>query len=380
MALVTALPGGVSTQAPPAQAYGDGNGTSSTGTVIGTPVPMSQTYNVELKGDYVAAGVGMRGSGPPGAGTIAAPALPGGSTVVKSLLYWSIMQTSPPPGALATATFNGNNIVGTLIGSTGEPCWDPASPPPDFDIHNYVADVTGLEITGGNNSLTNFSSGGPPGDSSAPPILEGASLVVVYSNAATQNHRVQIHEGAISFVMPPTETTMFSGWTAVAGTTRTTYIVADGQSGGAFNLNNRTLIDGTETANHTLNGAGPGTQYWDTLTQDISAFVPAADTSVSVEVESTGNDCITWVAQVLSVPVAEPPTPSPSPTPSPAPSPTVTPVVGGLTDLFGASSGSHGGGSGYAELAVAAAAGLTGVALLTTGGLATVTARRRRRR
>jgi hypothetical protein len=347
--------------------------------VIGTPVPMSQTYNVEMKGDYLAAGVGMRDTGPPGAGTIAMPALPGGASVVKAFLYWAVMDTSPPAAALGQGTINGNNIVGTLIGTTGEPCWDPN--PPDYDIHNYVADVTGLEVTGGNNTLTNFPSGGL---GPTAPILEGASLVVVYSDATAQNRRIQIHEGAVSFVMPPTETTVFSGWTAVAGTTRTTYVVADGQSGGAFNLNNRTLIDGTETANHTLNGAGPGTQYWDTKTDDISAFVPPADTSVSVEIESTGNDCITWVAQVLSVPVAEPPTPTPSVTPSPTPSPTPggPPVVGGqaglLDEAVAPRSTTSSEPSDWLAMA-AAAAGLVGVATMMAGGWAVVTVRRRRR-
>ncbi|MFV1960180.1 MAG: hypothetical protein ACC662_12295, partial [Planctomycetota bacterium] len=59
--------------------------------------------------------------------------------------------------------------------------------------------------------------------------------------------------------------------------------------------------------------------------KDITGFIPPADTSVSIEIESTGNDCITWVAQVLSVPVAEPPAPTPTPTPTPAP-PTPTPT------------------------------------------------------
>ena len=62
---------------------GDGTG-SGTGTTLGTPVPLAQSFSTQLKGDYVAAGVGMRGTGPPGGGTIALPALPGGSTVEQA--------------------------------------------------------------------------------------------------------------------------------------------------------------------------------------------------------------------------------------------------------------------------------------------------------
>ena len=87
---------------------------------------------------------------------------------------------------------------------------------------------------------------------------------------------------------------------------QTTYIVADGQQGGLSGLNNRTLVDGTETANHTLNGAGPGSEYWDALTQDITTSIPPSDTAVTIQVESAADlgvgDCITWVSQVLSVP------------------------------------------------------------------------------
>lgn len=285
---------------------GDGTGTG-TGTVLGTPVPLAQTYSVELKGDYVAAGVGMRGTGPPGGGTIAVPALPGGSTVQKAFLYWAVMNGTPTP-ALADGNINGNPITGSLIGTTASPCWM------GVDIYNYVADVTSDVLPGANNALTGFASGGSP--VTTPPMLEGATLVVIYSNPALSNRTIKIHEGAISWLLPPPESTTFTGFSAVAGTSETTFIVADGQQDpGGIGLRNRTYVDGTLTADYVLNGAGPGTQYWDTLTQDISAFIPPSDTAVTIEVESTADlgvaDCITWVAQVLSVPAPEPPTAGP---------------------------------------------------------------------
>lgn len=295
---------------PDAVAYstsnGDGTGTG-TGTTLGTPVPLTQTYSVELKGDYVAAGVGMRGTGPPGGGTIAVPALPGGATVQKAFLYWAVMNDTTI-ASLADGNINGNPITGSLIGKTANPCWS-------GDIHNYVADVTSDVLPGANNVLTDFASGGTL---TGQPILEGASIVVIYSDPAAPNKTVIIHEGAVSFILPPPQTTTFTGFSAVAGTSETTYIVADGQQSFPvpnIGLRNRTYVDGTLTADYVLNGAGPGTEFWDTLTQDISAFIPPSDTAVTIEVESSQDfgvaDCITWVAQVLSVPAPEPPTAGP---------------------------------------------------------------------
>lgn len=300
--LSLALFAGMMGSATPASAYGNDDGTSNSGTVIGTPVPLAQTYAVEQKGDYVAAGIGMRGSGPPGGGTITLPALPGTATKTKAFLYWSVMN-STVIASLDDGIINGNAITGTLIGTTADPCWTSYA----TAIHNYVADVTSYVLPGAN-VLTGFASGGMP--IITPPLLEGASLVVVYSDPTAPRKDIIIHEGAVSFAGPPAEVTVFTGFNAVAGTTKTTYVVADGQPG----LRNRTRVDGTYTADFTPQGGGPGSDYWNTVTQDISAFVPPADTSVSVELESLnygGYDCLTWVAQVLSVPAPEPPGPTP---------------------------------------------------------------------
>ena len=334
---------------------GDGTG-SGTGTVLGTPVLLAETFSTDLKGDYVAAGVGMRGTG---AGTITLPALPGGSTVENAFLYWAVMNPSTTP-ALASGNINTNAITGTLIGKTANPCWIGGG-----DIHNYVADVTSFVLPGAN-ALTGFASGG---DLTTPPLLEGAAVVVVYSNPASSDRTVIIREGAISFILPPPETTTFSGFSAAAGTSQTTYIVADGQQDpGGIGFNNRTYVDATMTADYTLNGAGPGTQYWDTLTQDISTFIPPSDTAVTIGVESTADlgiaDCLTWVAQVVSVP-AEAPTPTPPPTPGP-------PAVGGIVELHvdadAPADVSAPSSSGYTLLIAIAALIASAVVTLSAGG------------
>jgi hypothetical protein len=281
-----------------ALAYGNGDGTSNTHTIIGTPVPFVQNYTAQLQGDYVAAGVGLRAS--TGSGTITLPAVPGGSTITKAFLYWSIVN-STASGAFANGNINGNAIVGTNYGTTASPCWDS---PSARQLYAYVADVTAY-ATFGANSLTGFSSGGAPLFPPTEPLLEGASLVVVYANSSSPAHQVDIYHGARSFSGPPVETLTMSGFTAVAGTSQTTWIVADGQPDAS--LRNKTYVDGAITQADTLGGADGN--FWDTNTQSVTANVPPGDTSIQVGAESTNDfgayDCITWVGQALSTPVSE---------------------------------------------------------------------------
>lgn len=268
----------------------EGEGIADHGTVMGTPVPMAESFRMIVSGDYMAAGVGMRDTN--GSGTITLPADPGGATIQKAFLYWAII-TSTPVAAHAQGSINGNAITGTLIGSTAHPCWWGS-------IYNYVADVTAHALFGAN-TLTGFASGGPV---DLDPLLEGASLVAIYTQPGASVKTVIIQQGAVTFAAPPTETTTFSGFSAVSGSSQTTWIVADGQ-GNATEPHNRTWVDGNMTASSVLDGAGPGTWYWDTLTQDITTYIPAGDTAVTIGTESATNDCITWVAQVLSVPTED---------------------------------------------------------------------------
>jgi hypothetical protein len=279
-------------------AYGNGDGTSSTHTIIGTPVPFSLNSTTKVKGDYVAAGVGLRAS--TGSGTITLPAVPGGSTITKALLYWSEINTVST-AALGMGSINGHAITGSNYGTTASPCWD-ISPSSPRQIYNYVSDVTAFASFGAN-SLTGFASGGPPLFGGPEPLAEGASLIVVYTNAASTGHQVDVYQGARSFAGPPIETLTMSGYVAVAGSSHTTWVVADGQPGPP--LQNNTHVDGVQTGTGNLNG-GDG-NFWDTNTQDVTANVPPADTSIQVGAESGmpfgSSDCITWVAQVLSTPI-----------------------------------------------------------------------------
>ncbi len=278
-------------------------------TIVGSHVDLADAFRISLTGDYVAAGVGMRNMG---SGTISIPTLPSGSTIKKAFLYWSVMDNASSD-ALTKGTFNNNPITGSLIGTAAPPCWTATQ------IFNFRAEVTSLAQSG-ENTLAGFASGLTDGSNpwtSIPtlPLFEGASLVVIFSHPGSPGKVIIIREGAVTTVGPPRIETTFSGFTTGASPlATTTFIVADGQhtlSGLDDNpgFNNRIFVGATEIANHTLKGDGPGTQLWDTKESDISSNVLSGATSVTVGIESnTDNssppyDCLTWVAQVLSVSV-----------------------------------------------------------------------------
>jgi hypothetical protein len=262
-------------------------------TVQEPSTPLVQSFKTTVQGDYVAAGVGLRDAS---AGTITV-SLPSGSEIVNAFLYWAVMANSTPSAGI---TFNDSSVNGTLVGTAPTPCWA------ETTIYAFRADVTDLATSGAN--TVNLTSGAR---------REGASLVVVFSDVSSAYRTVIIQDGAVTFFFPPPVPVTFSTFTASGSPpqAKTTWIVADGQHDvGAPNT--RLLVDGTEIANHALNGNGPGSQFWDTRTDDISAFVPSGDTSVTVAIESNADpggvyDCLTWVAQVLSV-TTQPPNQAPT--------------------------------------------------------------------
>jgi hypothetical protein len=296
-ALVSLAPGSV-------VAYGTGDGRSDTHTLIGTPVPFSLNSTTKLLGDYVAAGVGMRGTGgPTTGGTITLPGVPVGSTIAKAFLYWAEIN-STSMALLGQGSINGHAITGTNYGTTASPCWDT---PSAKQIYAYVADVTAFANFGAN-TLSGFQSGGPPPTGTNEPLLDGASLVLVYQNNSSSGHQVDVYQGTRSFAGTPTETLNMSGYTAVAGTSHTSWVVADAQGFDSFDQN-ETSVNGVMGPLGNINGADGN--YWDTHIQDVSTQIPSGNTSIQVGLQSDTqivsghnvSDCITWVAQVLSTPI-----------------------------------------------------------------------------
>ena len=283
--------------------------------LIGPQVPLTQSYSQTVQGDYTAAGVGMRNVG---GGTISI-ALPAGSTIERAFLYWSIIRT-PAGVAPNTGTLNGAPIAGALVGTSGSPCW-PTFGSADL-VDSFRADVTGIAVDGAN-TLTGFPSGltdnsPPPSAPAAFPLLEGATLVVVFENAAYDVNTIVIRDGTQTFANQPVSTA-FGSFTAAPGSAadqaaQTSYVVADGQ---AIFPGDRAGFNGTFVA-------GPGTALkpvdafdgadgivpvsatnglWDTLNVDVSSFfAPGVSTAATTEVDATlSSDCLTYVAQVLSV-------------------------------------------------------------------------------
>ncbi|MEK7215886.1 MAG: hypothetical protein AAB289_09865, partial [Chloroflexota bacterium] len=113
-------------------------------------------------------------------------------------------------------------------------------------------------------------------------------------------------DGAVTLSFE-THTQALTGFTAPAGpkSAKTTYIVADGQSGKFSTLQNdasfeATLLGGGDTLSG-ADGAATGNYLWDTESHNVSALVVDGDTSVDTTVTSVDGDCLTRVAQVFSV-------------------------------------------------------------------------------
>lgn len=289
-------------------------GNPSGGTLYGPQVPLTEAFKAKVKGDYVAAGVGMRNLGH-GDITIS---LRADSTIAKAFLYWAIIREPSSP-ASNTGTFNDEPITGTLVGTSGTPCW-PSHLSRNL-IDAYVADVTEIAIDG-LNTLTGFPSGSTDGRPPATPpydlpLLEGASLVVVFENPLFDFNTVVINDGAQTFSSEQIFTS-FDSFTAVSGNdvvdqiAQTTYIVASGQarfpgSKASFDF---TFVAGPDTPikpSDAFNGAdgissvSRSDGLWDTLTIDVSSFfIPGVSISAPADVYAS-NDCLTYVAQILSV-------------------------------------------------------------------------------
>ncbi|MCD7035148.1 DUF3344 domain-containing protein [Metabacillus sp. GX 13764] len=288
-----------------------GSNTGNADIIYPPSVPLAPFYSNTLNGDFAANGVGLRNVNQAKRGIIDMSGLvPAGSTIVKAFLYWSYLRENtkaPNP----TGLFNSTLITGTPVAiAIGDPCW------PNVDVEDvFRADVTGLANTG-INTLTAFPSGvqdnSDPAAQIIPPLLEGASLVIIYANESLPRKTIIINEGGVTF-SGQTVSTLLSGFRASSSpSARTAYIVADGQANipldQAFFNNTAVAGPGTnvkpEDAFNGQDGIGvtgnPAYGLWDTLVLDVSSLVAAGDASAEAAIVSQ-NDCLTYIAQVFSV-------------------------------------------------------------------------------
>jgi len=261
----------------------------------GDDTPITPFTTLAQYGGYMAAGVGLRNTG---TGTITIAGIPATATVTNAYLYWAIIDYSPMPPGLASATFASNPINGTLIGTDVDPCWPPNT------IYAFRADVTSY-VTGNGAYIVTIASGlidgsNPWGSGGSPiPEAEGASLVVVFSDPASPYTNIVIHEGAVTHwgITWPTVTMPHSA--AISTSATTTYIIADGQISG-----NDAIFNGATIATNVFQGSDPhppGWSYgglWDTTTFPVSVAIGSTSETATI---SSGPDCLTWIVQVLAV-------------------------------------------------------------------------------
>ncbi len=222
-------------------------------------------------------------------------------TLVAAYMIWAILNNTVPP---TNASVNGHALNGTWTAyATPSPCWSPAY------IYTFAADVTSY-VVNGSNHLTGFPSGitsgvnpwANPTGTQNNLCDEGASLVFVYEpNPATTIHQVTVYTGALPVTgAGPIATLNYSKTNSTKATT--TFIVADGQFSG-----NPVAWNGTQIDSNAFPGSDPKTTTipWsdgnlsDTKTYQVN--VTSGSVNTTAEVSTNGNDCVTWVGQVLSV-------------------------------------------------------------------------------
>lgn len=257
----------------------DLNLNSTSEEIAASDANFTQFFNVTLKGDYAAGGIGLQNNNT-GAITIA---LPPGSIITNAFLYWYALENKTTLSN--TGSLNNVAITGTLISSSSsDPCFLHES------THFFRTDVTKIAASGINTVQIN------PGGSET--LIDGASLVVIFSNPTFARKRIIINDGGLILNGLPliTASTTLTGFIATSPVqARTTYIVGNGQDIVLDNASfNSTLIAGPNAF------TGKDGPLWDTLTLDVSSLVNAEDTLATATI-SIESDCLGWIAQVFSV-------------------------------------------------------------------------------
>jgi len=276
-------------------------GTATPGNV--SDPPLSPTPLFQIGGDYsyVAAGTALRNTG---SGVITTSYT---GTVVAAYLVWGIINPettgtyeSGAPYNLANAAINGHAITGTLQSDDVSPCWS------NGYMWVYAAPVTSY-VTSGTNTVTGFASGLTTGEDPwdgnvVAPLDDGASLVVLTTGATAND--IYMYTGAYTEPYSGNPlTSTFTHGAADATTATTTFIVLDGQLPSNYAQYNHVTID-----SNAFPGSDPKTSSatWsygnlmDTKTYSVSETLGA--TSDSASVGAYDGDCVTWAAQVISIP------------------------------------------------------------------------------
>jgi hypothetical protein len=292
--------------------------TGEPGTIgIGRQAPLNATYGApapwyqfDVRGSYVAKGVGMRNRG---FGKIVVSGIPTGAVIKSAHLYWAIMGptelASFKSGKVTTAAYGEVSLTGLKVGS-GEACWSAGQG------FGYWADITRIVMAEGNGTynLSGFASGRVDGADpwlvgSPTPMAEGATIIVVFEKAGAPAYpltRIQILEG---YAMTNGNVLSISPSWGFAATNpvpqvRTTFIGADGQSASepGSTFNGVTISPPNWDGKDSQSPAASFSQgnLWGTETVSVGKFVNPGDTGATITTRG-GPDCLAWVAQVVAV-------------------------------------------------------------------------------
>ncbi len=266
-----------------------------------SPTALNPSFTVTLPGDYVSAGVGLRGGTAPFFGSglttagITISGIPSGAAVVRAFLYWGMLDNGIE-SSLGQLSLNGTPVSGSLIGAGPDTCWGRSN------SFTFRADVTPLVTGNGTYTLTGVATGGSI-------LPEGASLVVIYQSTGLPTKTVILADGNISIPIGTARgTTSFSGFTTTGPVSAaTTFMVGDGQAP-QFGTTPVTFTGSLGTLSLPGLFAANDGPIWDTDTFDVSSVV-AAGMSTDTATITVSGDCLLWSAQafsVTSVPVTTP--------------------------------------------------------------------------
>lgn len=255
--------------------------------------------------DHVINGIALRNRT---SGWIPLRGIPIGSTVQQAFLYYNFSDGSEIGNRRSSVLFDGNLVEGTKTADNTDPCWGMAG------NHTYRADVTSLipatnpngdyEVVIDFNKRTS-TTGQNPWSPIEPQTkrLEGATLVVVFSNESTIGKEVLIYDALTGSEFSGSATFTLSH-PALSGNGLFSMSGADGQRGGGHDnavsnetgTFNGTQFSGPPVAASDWDGSAgwPLPQLWDVHTH----IVKLAGTCSIVKYTANG-DCLVPVVFIL---------------------------------------------------------------------------------
>jgi hypothetical protein len=291
--------------------------------------PLTFENNYFVTGDYVVAGVGLRGLGVNGfaTGTITLPdsksvpstGVPEGADIVGAFLYWATVESSQSAFQGQQGKFQGKPITGMVLGNPNAPvswsaggCTGAATG--SKTIRTYRADVRALmpvnadgSIQANNTYSVSLADSGSNGGGT--PLTLGASLVIIYRvlDKTVPLNAILLYDGAyapsnagqtMSLAMQgfyqPTQTS--------APIAKLTHIVANGQS----NKNQQVLFQGQAiTPANTAAFPGFYNGSWDNPTYTVTLNSGATTATTSVIPSSSNSGCVDWGTVIMSTTVQD---------------------------------------------------------------------------